>query len=84
MKIGDPRYQPTGMATARAPAARTPVRAGCRRAAANQPSRHATPGDDDDRDDRDDGDQDALLVQRAGDVVGQVTDGHDRQDGAGP
>ncbi len=42
MKIGEPRYQPTGSITASATAATTAVRPGWRRAAAIQPNRAAT------------------------------------------
>jgi hypothetical protein len=42
MKIGEPRYQPTGNVTASAATTRTAVRRGCRAAAANQPSLRAT------------------------------------------
>ena len=42
MKIGEPRYQPAGMAISSAIPTTAAVRPGCRRAAASQPRRHAT------------------------------------------
>ncbi len=78
-QIGDARYQVSGNPTARTTARRTPDRPGCRRAAANQPARHAISEDHDRDDHRPDRDRDAVRVQTVEERALQVGQGLHRR-----
>jgi hypothetical protein len=73
MKIGEPRYQPTGNMIASSETATTAVRHGWRRAA--EPAKPIGHDDGEDRQaDRADRHRDPELVQRTSDVVGEIAD----------